>query len=42
MTIKTVGLIGVGLMGYGIGKNILAKGFKLNVLALKNRTPQRS
>ena len=42
MTIKTVGLIGVGLMGHGIGKNILAKGFKLNVLAHKNRTPVES
>ena len=39
MTIKTVGLIGVGLMGHGIGKNILAKGFKLSVLAHKNRKP---
>jgi 3-hydroxyisobutyrate dehydrogenase-like beta-hydroxyacid dehydrogenase len=42
MTIKTVGLIGVGLMGHGIGKNILAKGFKLNVLAHKNRAPVES
>jgi 3-hydroxyisobutyrate dehydrogenase-like beta-hydroxyacid dehydrogenase len=42
MTIKTVGLIGVGLMGHGIGKNILAKGFKLNVLAHKNRVPIES
>ena len=42
MTIGTVGLIGVGLMGHGIGKNILAKGFKLNVLAHKNRTPIES
>lgn len=39
MTIKTVGLIGVGLMGHGIGKNILAKGFKLNVVAHSNRAP---
>ncbi len=39
MTIKTVGLIGVGLMGHGIGKNIVEKGFGLNVLAHKNRTP---
>jgi 3-hydroxyisobutyrate dehydrogenase-like beta-hydroxyacid dehydrogenase len=39
MAIETVGLIGVGLMGHGIGKNILAKGFKLNVLAHKNRMP---
>jgi len=39
MTIKNVGLIGVGLMGHGIGKNILAKGFALNVMAHKNRAP---
>lgn len=39
MTIKTVGLIGVGLMGHGIGKNILEKGFSLNVVAHKNREP---
>ena len=39
MTIKRVGLIGVGLMGHGIGKNILAKGFALNVMAHKNRAP---
>jgi 3-hydroxyisobutyrate dehydrogenase-like beta-hydroxyacid dehydrogenase len=42
MTIKTVGLIGVGLMGHGVGKNILSKGFKLNVLAHKNRAPVES
>ncbi len=39
MTIKRVGLIGVGLMGHGIGKNILAKGFALSVMAHKNRAP---
>ncbi len=39
MTIKRVGLIGVGLMGHGIGKNILAKGYKLTVMAHRNRTP---
>ncbi len=39
MTIKTVGLIGAGLMGHGIGKNVLEKGFALNVMAHKNRTP---
>ncbi len=32
-----VGLIGVGLMGHGIGKNILAKGFSLSLMAHKNR-----
>jgi 3-hydroxyisobutyrate dehydrogenase-like beta-hydroxyacid dehydrogenase len=42
MTIKTVGLIGVGLMGHGIGKNVLAKGFALNVMAHKNRAPVES
>jgi 3-hydroxyisobutyrate dehydrogenase-like beta-hydroxyacid dehydrogenase len=42
MTIKKVGLIGVGLMGHGIGKNILAKGFALNVMAHKNRAPVES
>ncbi len=39
MTIKHVGLIGVGLMGHGIGRNILEKGFKLSVLAHRNRAP---
>jgi 3-hydroxyisobutyrate dehydrogenase-like beta-hydroxyacid dehydrogenase len=34
-----VGLIGVGLMGHGIGKNILAKGYPLAVLAHRNRAP---
>jgi 3-hydroxyisobutyrate dehydrogenase-like beta-hydroxyacid dehydrogenase len=39
MTIKRVGLIGVGLMGHGIGKNILAKGYELSVMAHRNRAP---
>jgi 3-hydroxyisobutyrate dehydrogenase-like beta-hydroxyacid dehydrogenase len=39
MTIKTVGLIGVGLMGHGIGKNVVEKGFALNVMAHRNRGP---
>ena len=39
MTIKRVGLIGVGLMGHGIGKNILAKGYGLTVMAHRNRGP---
>ncbi|MBL8709770.1 MAG: NAD(P)-dependent oxidoreductase [Rhodospirillaceae bacterium] len=37
--IERVGLIGIGLMGHGIGKNILLKGFKLTVLANRNRKP---
>jgi len=36
---ERVGLIGIGLMGHGIGKNILAKGFSLQVLAHRNRGP---
>ncbi len=39
MSIKTVGLIGVGLMGHGIGKNVVEKGFALNVMAHHNREP---
>jgi 3-hydroxyisobutyrate dehydrogenase-like beta-hydroxyacid dehydrogenase len=39
VAIEKVGLIGVGLMGHGIGKNILLKGFKLTVLANRNRKP---
>jgi 3-hydroxyisobutyrate dehydrogenase-like beta-hydroxyacid dehydrogenase len=39
MTIKRIGLIGAGLMGHGIGRNILAKGYALNVMAHKNRAP---
>ena len=37
MTIKTVGLIGAGLMGHGIGKNIVEKGFALVTMARRNR-----
>ncbi|HEY7747377.1 MAG TPA: NAD(P)-dependent oxidoreductase [Aestuariivirgaceae bacterium] len=36
---KQVGLIGAGLMGHGIGKNILEKGYALAVLAHRNRKP---
>jgi 3-hydroxyisobutyrate dehydrogenase-like beta-hydroxyacid dehydrogenase len=36
---KTVGLIGAGLMGHGIGKNVVEKGFALNVMAHRNREP---
>jgi aryl-alcohol dehydrogenase-like predicted oxidoreductase len=39
MTIERVGLIGVGLMGHGIGKNMLAKGYDLFVMAHHNRGP---
>ena len=42
MTIKRTGLIGVGLMGHGIGRNIVTKGFDLAVVAHKNRAPVES
>jgi 3-hydroxyisobutyrate dehydrogenase-like beta-hydroxyacid dehydrogenase len=34
-----VGLIGLGLMGRGIGRNLVAKGFPLAVLGHRNRAP---
>jgi 3-hydroxyisobutyrate dehydrogenase-like beta-hydroxyacid dehydrogenase len=34
-----VGFIGVGLMGYGMAKNIVEKGYPLTVLAHRNRQP---
>lgn len=34
-----VGFAGVGLMGHGMAKNILQKGFALTVLAHRNRAP---
>jgi 3-hydroxyisobutyrate dehydrogenase-like beta-hydroxyacid dehydrogenase len=36
---KRVGFIGLGLMGHGMAKNILKKGFPLTVLAHRNRQP---
>ena len=36
---KRIGFIGAGLMGHGMAKNIVAKGFALTVLAHRNRTP---
>lgn len=39
MTKKKIGLIGAGLMGHGIGKNIVTKGYELTVLAHRNRAP---
>jgi 3-hydroxyisobutyrate dehydrogenase-like beta-hydroxyacid dehydrogenase len=39
MTKKKVGLIGAGLMGHGIGKNIVTKGYELTVLGHRNRAP---
>ena len=39
MTIRRVGLIGAGLMGHGIGKNVLARGYELVVMPHRNRVP---
>ncbi|WP_119388568.1 NAD(P)-dependent oxidoreductase [Taklimakanibacter lacteus] len=39
MAMKKVGLIGAGLMGHGIGKNIVTKGYELTVLGHRNRAP---
>jgi len=38
-SIKRIGFVGLGLMGTGMAKNILAKGFSLTVLAHRNRQP---
>ncbi|MGJ7580146.1 NAD(P)-dependent oxidoreductase [Variovorax sp. RHLX14] len=34
-----IGLIGLGLMGHGIGRNLLKNGFSLHVLGNRNRQP---
>jgi 3-hydroxyisobutyrate dehydrogenase-like beta-hydroxyacid dehydrogenase len=36
---KKIGFVGVGLMGHGMAKNLLAKGFEVTVMAHKNRKP---
>jgi 3-hydroxyisobutyrate dehydrogenase-like beta-hydroxyacid dehydrogenase len=36
---KRVGFIGVGLMGHGMAKNLVEKGFALTVLGHRNRAP---
>ena len=42
MTIETVGVVGVGLMGHGIAKNLLAAKYPVTVIAHKNRAPVES
>ena len=39
MTKEHIGFIGVGLMGHGMAKNILAKGYPLKIVAHRNREP---
>ena len=36
---EKIGFVGVGLMGHGMAKNILAKGFPLVVIGHRNRSP---
>ena len=35
---QTIGFIGLGMMGHGMAKNLLAKGFALRFTAHRNRT----
>ena len=39
MTKPVIGFIGVGLMGAGMAKNIVTKGYPLVILGHKNREP---
>ena len=39
MTKARIGFVGVGLMGHGMAKNIVEKGFPLTVVAHRNRAP---
>jgi 3-hydroxyisobutyrate dehydrogenase-like beta-hydroxyacid dehydrogenase len=41
-TPQTIGFIGLGLMGHGMAKNLVSKGFPLNILAHKSRAPVES
>jgi len=36
---ETIGFVGVGLMGHGIAKNLLAAGYPLSVIGHRNRVP---
>jgi hypothetical protein len=36
---ETIGFIGVGLMGHGMAKNIVEKGYALTILGHRNRAP---
>lgn len=39
MSKETIGFIGVGLMGHGMAKNIVEKGYPLTVMGHRNRAP---
>lgn len=36
---ETIGFVGVGLMGHGMAKNLVEKGYPLTVIAHRNRAP---
>jgi len=36
---KKIGFVGVGMMGHGMAKNLLQKGFEVTLMAHKNRKP---
>jgi 3-hydroxyisobutyrate dehydrogenase-like beta-hydroxyacid dehydrogenase len=36
---QRIGFIGVGMMGHGMAKNLVAKGFAVTVLGNRNRAP---
>lgn len=42
MSKERIGFIGVGFMGHGMAKNILAKGYALTIMGNKNRAPVES
>ncbi len=39
MANKKIGFIGVGMMGHGMAKNLVEKGFPTTILGHKNRAP---
>ena len=39
MSKQVIGFIGVGLMGHGMAKNIVEKGYPLTIMARRNRAP---
>jgi 3-hydroxyisobutyrate dehydrogenase-like beta-hydroxyacid dehydrogenase len=39
MSKQRVGFIGVGLMGHGMAKNIVEKGYPLSIIGHRNRKP---
>lgn len=41
-TPQKIGFIGLGLMGHGMAKNLVSKGFALSILPHKNRAPVES